>query len=38
MVSLQSPLAELKRLPVKELLDARYAKFRNMAHFFQVEE
>jgi acetyl-CoA carboxylase carboxyl transferase subunit alpha len=34
---LQQKLAELKRLPVKDLLDARYAKFRNMAQFFQVE-
>ncbi len=35
--ALQQHLAELKRLAVPELLNARYAKFRNMAHFFQVE-
>jgi acetyl-CoA carboxylase carboxyl transferase subunit alpha len=34
---LQQRLAELKRLPVSDLLNARYAKFRNMAQFFQVE-
>src|SRR5258707_13276171 len=34
---LQQRLAELKRLPVNDLLNARYAKFRNMAQFFQVE-
>ncbi|MFY9562367.1 MAG: acetyl-CoA carboxylase carboxyltransferase subunit alpha [Terriglobales bacterium] len=34
---LQQQLAELKRLPVTDLLNARYAKFRNMAHFFQTE-
>src|SRR6266576_3394035 len=34
---LQQQLAELKRLPVADLLNARYAKFRNMAQFFQVE-
>jgi len=34
---LQQCLAELKRLPVSDLLNARYAKFRNMAQFFQVE-
>jgi acetyl-CoA carboxylase carboxyl transferase subunit alpha len=34
---LQQRLTDLKRLPVNELLDARYAKFRNMAQFFQVE-
>jgi acetyl-CoA carboxylase carboxyl transferase subunit alpha len=37
-VALQQNLAELKRMPVKELLDARYAKFRNMAQFFRAEE
>jgi len=35
--ALQQTLAELKRLPVKDLLDSRYAKFRNMAQFFKVE-
>jgi acetyl-CoA carboxylase carboxyl transferase subunit alpha len=34
---LQQRLADLKRLPVNDLLNARYAKFRNMAQFFQVE-
>ncbi len=34
---LQQRLAELKRMPIPELLDARYAKFRNMAQFFQAE-
>jgi acetyl-CoA carboxylase carboxyl transferase subunit alpha len=34
---LQQQLAELKRLPVPELLKARYHKFRNMAQFYQVE-
>lgn len=34
---LQKELAELKRLPVSDLLNARYAKFRNMAQFFHVE-
>ena len=34
---LQKNLGELKRLPVPELLNGRYAKFRNMAQFFQVE-
>ena len=34
---LQQQLSELKRLPVSDLLNARYAKFRNMAQFFQVE-
>ncbi len=34
---LQQQLAELMRLPVCDLLNARYAKFRNMAQFYQVE-
>jgi len=34
---LQQKLAELQRLPVGDLLNARYSKFRNMAQFFQVE-
>ena len=34
---LRDKLAEIKRLPVNEMLNARYAKFRNMAQFFQVE-
>jgi acetyl-CoA carboxylase carboxyl transferase subunit alpha len=32
--SLQQHLAELKELPIKQLIDARYNKFRNMAQFF----
>lgn len=34
---LQQGLAELKRLSVNDLLNARYSKFRNMAQFFHVE-
>jgi len=34
---LQKHLAEIKRLPVRDLLDSRYKKFRTMAQFFQVE-
>ena len=34
---LQQRLGELKRLSVPDLLNARYAKFRNMAQFYQVE-
>ncbi|MBI3475797.1 MAG: acetyl-CoA carboxylase carboxyltransferase subunit alpha [Acidobacteria bacterium] len=34
---LQQKLTELKRLSVTDLLNARYAKFRNMAQFYQVE-
>jgi acetyl-CoA carboxylase carboxyl transferase subunit alpha len=30
-------LAELKKLPARDLLEARYQKFRKMAQFFQVE-
>jgi acetyl-CoA carboxylase carboxyl transferase subunit alpha len=30
-------LAEIKALPVSDLLESRYQKFRNMAQFFQVE-
>jgi acetyl-CoA carboxylase carboxyl transferase subunit alpha len=35
--ALQQNLAAVKRLPVAELLETRYQKFRNMAQFFQVE-
>ena len=35
--ALQQHLAAVKRMPVGELLEARYKKFRNMAQFFQVE-
>jgi acetyl-CoA carboxylase carboxyl transferase subunit alpha len=31
---LQRHLAELKKLPVQKLVEARYDKFRKMAHFF----
>ena len=30
-------LSELKRLPLRDLLETRYQKFRKMAQFFQVE-
>jgi acetyl-CoA carboxylase carboxyl transferase subunit alpha len=33
---LQKHLAELKQLPVSELVASRYNKFRNMAQFFVV--
>ena len=36
-VSLQKHYAELKRLPVKDLVASRYNKFRNMAQFFKTE-
>jgi acetyl-CoA carboxylase carboxyl transferase subunit alpha len=35
--ALQQHLAAVKRLPVAELLETRYKKFRDMAQFFQVE-
>jgi acetyl-CoA carboxylase carboxyl transferase subunit alpha len=35
--ALQKHLSEIKRLPVADLLESRYKKFRNMAQFFQVE-
>jgi acetyl-CoA carboxylase carboxyl transferase subunit alpha len=35
--ALQQHLAAVKRLPVGDLLETRYKKFRNMAQFFQVE-
>jgi acetyl-CoA carboxylase carboxyl transferase subunit alpha len=35
--ALQEELAKLKRLPLGDLLETRYQKFRNMAQFFQVE-
>jgi acetyl-CoA carboxylase carboxyl transferase subunit alpha len=35
--SLQKHYAELKKLPLKELLVSRYNKFRNMAQFFRTE-
>jgi acetyl-CoA carboxylase carboxyl transferase subunit alpha len=34
---LQKYLADLKRLSTRELLDARYKKFRNIGQFFRVE-
>jgi acetyl-CoA carboxylase carboxyl transferase subunit alpha len=36
--SLQRYLAELRALPVEELLERRYQKFRNMAQFYTVAE
>lgn len=36
-VSLQKHYSELKKLPVPELIAARYSKFRNMAQFFKTE-
>jgi acetyl-CoA carboxylase carboxyl transferase subunit alpha len=35
---LQRCLEELRRLPVPELLERRYEKFRHMAQFFQTQE
>ncbi|MFZ0801576.1 MAG: acetyl-CoA carboxylase carboxyltransferase subunit alpha [Terriglobales bacterium] len=35
--SLKANLEQLKKLPVSELVDARYNKFRKMAQFFTVE-
>src|SRR6266852_3831058 len=35
--ALQQHLAAVKRLPVGDLLETRYKKFRNIAQFFQVE-
>jgi acetyl-CoA carboxylase carboxyl transferase subunit alpha len=35
--ALQKNLAELKAIPVPELVASRYKKFRNMAQFFRVE-
>ncbi len=35
--ALQQHLAELKRMSLADMLEARYQKFRKMAQFFQVE-
>jgi acetyl-CoA carboxylase carboxyl transferase subunit alpha len=35
--ALQKHLGDLKQVPVKALIDARYAKFRNMAQFFVTQ-
>lgn len=35
--ALQSYLSEIKRVPIPELVAARYNKFRNMAQFFRTE-
>src|ERR1700721_1863011 len=35
--SLQKHLAEVKKIPPRELIVARYNKFRNMAQFFRTE-
>jgi acetyl-CoA carboxylase alpha subunit len=36
-VSLQKHFAELKKVPLPELLVSRYNKFRAMAQFFKTE-
>jgi acetyl-CoA carboxylase carboxyl transferase subunit alpha len=36
-IALQKHLAELNKLPVSELLESRYNKFRNIAQFFNTE-
>jgi acetyl-CoA carboxylase carboxyl transferase subunit alpha len=36
--ALQKHLSDLKKTPVKELVDSRYTKFRNMAQFLHVED
>ena len=36
-VSLQRHFAELKKMPLPELLQSRYDKFRNMAQYFRTE-
>ncbi len=36
--ALQRHLSELRKDPVKQLLDSRYSKFRNMAKFLRVED
>jgi acetyl-CoA carboxylase carboxyl transferase subunit alpha len=35
--ALQTNLSAIRLLPINELLESRYRKFRDMAHFFQVE-
>jgi acetyl-CoA carboxylase carboxyl transferase subunit alpha len=35
--ALQQRLSELKQLPLAELIESRYKKFRNMAQFFRTE-
>lgn len=35
--ALQQNLADLKKLPVKDLINARYEKFRNMGQFFKID-
>jgi acetyl-CoA carboxylase carboxyl transferase subunit alpha len=35
--ALQQHFAEVKKLPLKQLLDSRYSKFRNMTQFFRQE-
>jgi acetyl-CoA carboxylase carboxyl transferase subunit alpha len=35
--SLRANLAQLVKMPIPELVDARYNKFRKMAQFFRVE-
>lgn len=35
--ALQQHLAAIRKMPIGELLEARYQKFRNMAQVFQLE-
>ena len=35
--ALQQNLSEIKQMPIHDLLESRYKKFRDMAQFFQVE-
>ena len=35
--ALQQNLSEIKQMPIRDLLESRYKKFRDMAQFFQVE-
>jgi acetyl-CoA carboxylase carboxyl transferase subunit alpha len=35
--ALQQHLSAIRQVPVGDLLETRYKKFRNMAQFFQVE-
>ena len=34
--ALEKHLAELEKMPLQELLDARYKKFRNMAQYYET--
>src|ERR1700691_3269694 len=37
VTALRQHLAAIRKMPVNDLLESRYQKFRNMAQFFQVE-